>query len=110
MSDESAETVICTFRVRAGHEDEMIALCRKHDATLRELGLVTGQPAVLYRGADEAGQPFLVKIFEWKSAAALDAARRHPDVQMQWEAMEPHCEARGGQLSMEFPHVVRVSI
>ena len=104
------ETVICHFRVVPGREDEMLALCREHDRTLRALDLVTPEPTQLYRGAEPDGRPFLVKIFQWRSAAAVAAAHAHPEVQLHWEAMEPLCEARGDRPSMEFPHVERVAL
>lgn len=110
MAEGRPEIVLCMFRVRGGSEEALRKLCRDHDATLRRLDLVTGMPAVCYRGADDRERPFVVKIFEWKSAAALDAARRHPDVQIIWEAMEPLCEARDGRPSMEFPHVERIPL
>jgi quinol monooxygenase YgiN len=108
MSEGRAETVFCVFRVRDGKQEELLELCREHDRTLRRLGLCTDRPAELYRGDDGHGGRFIFKVFQWKSAEALDAARRHPDVQILWEAMEPLCEVRGGQPSMEFPHVVAV--
>ena len=98
------ETVICQFRVKPGQQDTLIEMCRKHDRTLRELGLITDEPTLLYRGASRAGEPFVVKIFEWKSAEAVRAAHQHPEVQVHWEAMEPLCE------SMEFPHAERVAL
>ena len=107
---EQAETVFCFFRVRKGKEEDLMKLCREHDQTLRRLGLCTDEPATVYRGADEQGRPFMVKLFQWKSGAALDAARKHPDVQILWEAMEPLCEARDGRPSMEFPHVERETL
>ena len=103
----AAETVFCVFRVRKGREEELIKLCREHDETLRRLDLCTDEPARLFRG-EEHGGSMIFKIFEWKSAEALDAARAHPEVQRLWEAMEPLCEARGS--SMEFPHVVPVEL
>lgn len=103
----AAETVFCVFRVKTGSEEDLIKLCREHDETLRRLDLCTAAPAKLFRGADHDGS-MIFKIFEWKSGEALDAARKHPDVQRIWEAMEPLCEARAS--SMEFPHVVPVEL
>lgn len=109
MSDRS-EHVLCYFRVRPGREQDLLGLCRRHDAVLRRLALCTDEPAVCYRGEDGPGRPFLVKIFAWRSPEALDAAHRHPDVQILWEAMEPCCEERDGRPSMEFPHVERTPL
>lgn len=107
MPEERPEWVFCTFRVRPGQEPALEKLQHEHAATLRRLGLVSDAPMTLYRGRDDLDRPFLLKFFEWRSARALDAARRHPDVQRLWEAMEPLCEPRDGRPSMEFPHVER---
>ena len=104
------ETVLCMFRVVQGRQEELVKLCHEHDAVLRRLDLCSDEPAVLYVGQDDLSRPFVVKIFQWRSAAALKAAHEHPDVQMIWEAMEPLCEGRDGRPSMEFPHVERVEI
>lgn len=105
------ETVLCTFRVKPGQEDALLALCRQHEEVLRKLDLCTDQPAVCYRGVDEGTErPFLIKIFQWKNPEALQAARAHPDVQILWEAMEPCCEPRDGRPSMEFPHVETIPL
>lgn len=108
MSDSSPAIVLCHFRVRPGREDELLALFRKHDSILRELDLVTDEPAVVYRGADRQGRPFLYKIFVWRSEDAVEAAHQHPAVADLWERMEPLCEDRDGWPSMEFPHVERI--
>ena len=107
MSD-APEIVLCTFRVKAGSEDALLALFRKHDVVLRELSLITDEPAVCYRGADDLGRPFWVKTFTWQSGKAAEAAHQHPEVADIWERMEPLCEARDGRPSMEFPHVERI--
>lgn len=110
MTEEASNVVLCTFRVAPGHVDAMLELLRAHEAVLRKLDLVTDEPTRCWRGEDGPGKPFFVKIFEWRSPAALEAAHRHPEVQRNWEAMEPHCEERDGRPSMEFPHVFRVAL
>lgn len=104
------ETVLCHFRVKTGQEEALLGLCRRHDEVLRELQLCTDEPAICYRGSDDAKRPFLAMIFQWRSAEALEAAHSHPDVQALWEAMEPCCEGRDGRPSMEFPHVERIAL
>lgn len=108
MAREQAETVFCYYRVIGGREEELLKLCHEHDATLRKLGLVTDEPMALYGGEDQRGRPLVIKLFQWKSPRALDAARQHPDVQAIWERMDTLCEARDGQPNMEFPHLARV--
>src|SRR3990172_11540990 len=109
MSVNDVETVFCFYRVIAGREKALLDLIWEHDVTLRKLALVTDTPMTVYRGSDEKRRPFLVKFFEWKSAAAVDAAHQHPEVMRLWERMDQQCEARDGRPNMEFPHVERVT-
>ena len=108
MAKDTPEIVLCTFRVKLGSEDRLFELFRSHDTVLRKLDLITEEPAVCYRGADELGRPFFVKTFTWRSAKAVEAAHQHPEVASLWERMDPLCEARDGRPNMEFPHVEKV--
>jgi hypothetical protein len=103
-----SEIVLCTYRVKPGCEDTLLGLFRAHDVVLRELDLITEEPAVCYRGADDQGRPFFVKTFTWRSARAVEAAHQHPEVASLWERMDPLCEPRDGRPGMEFPHVERI--
>lgn len=107
---EAPEIVLCSYRVKLGSEAELLQLCRDHDAVLRELDLITAEPAVCYSGCDDLERPFLVKIFVWKSARAVEAAHQHAEVAALWERMDPLCEARDGRPGMEFPHVRKVTL
>jgi hypothetical protein len=109
MPQERPETVFCLFRVKAGREEELVKLLGDHGRLLRRLGLAIDEPMAVYRGSDERERPFLIELFQWKSARALDAARKHPEVQDLWERMEPLCEPRDGRPGMEFPHVERLA-
>jgi hypothetical protein len=103
------EIVFCHYRVKAGREQALLDLIWEHDVTLRKLGLVTDEPAIVYRGLDAKDRPFVIELFEWRSARALDAARQHPEVMALWERMDQQCEARDGHPNLEFPHVERVT-
>jgi len=107
---EKPETVICHYRVRPGKEPDFRTLLQRHWPTLRQLDVVTDEPAVAYQGVDEKGRPFFVEIFHWKNAAALERAHQHPDVLAVWEPMDQLCEPRDGRPNMEFPHVERVPL
>lgn len=102
---ETAETVICHYRVRKGSERDFEGLLEKHWPTLRRLGTVTDAPSRIYRGEDRSGRPMYWEIFEWRSAAAFEKAHAHPEVLAIWEPMDALCEPREGQPNMEFPHV-----
>ena len=108
MSDAQPQTVICTYRVRVDREGEFRALLMKHWPKLRELGLVTEAPSVVYRGLDAQGRPYFLEIFDWKSADRVQRAHEHPEVMAIWEPMDALCETRDGLPNMEFPHVERV--
>ena len=110
VTPEESGIVLCQFRVAKDREDELIQLCRDHDALLRKLDLITDTPVHLWVGADNLDRTFAFMTFTWKSAAALDAAHNHPEVQKIWEAMEPCCEARDGRPSMEFPHAREIAL
>ena len=110
MPDPVAETVVCTYRVKPEREEEFRKLLLQHWPKLRELGMVTDEPSVAYRGLDAKGRPFFVEIFSWKSGALTRRAHDHPDVMAIWELMDTLCESRDGMPNMEFPHVERVSL
>jgi hypothetical protein len=101
------ETVICTYRVRAGAEQAFTELLGRHWRTLRELELVTDDESVVYRSAD--GGLTYVEIFTWVEGG-FARAHEHPDVLAIWEPMEPLLEERDGRPRWEFPHFTRVSL
>jgi hypothetical protein len=101
------ETVICTYRVREGCEEEFAGLLGRHWRTLRELGFVTDEEALVFRACD--GPPDYVEIFTWVEGG-FGRAHEHPDVLAIWEPMEPLLEERDGRARWEFPHFTRVSL
>ncbi|MBW2242001.1 MAG: hypothetical protein JRH01_08430 [Deltaproteobacteria bacterium] len=107
MSD--ATTVLCTYRVRSDCEAEFLSLLEGHWPKLRELALVTAEPALRYRGLDGEGRPFVVEIFSWTSDDAVERAHAHPEVLAIWEPLGGLCESREGLPGLEFPHVERLA-
>ena len=101
----TSETVICTYRVRAGCEEEFVSLLRDHWPALDRLGLVTGEPSRAYRGTEGEGKPTYVEIFTWMPGAA-ERAYKTPEIVAIWDRMEPLVEERGGRPKWEFPHYV----
>jgi len=95
------ETVICTYRVRADAEEPFRDLLRRHWRVLRELGFVTDERSLLFRGTDD-GLTY-VEIFTWVEGG-FGRAHEHPDVLALWEAMDPLLEERDGRPKWEFPH------
>jgi len=100
----AANTVICTFRVKRGHERPFQRLLKVHWPTLKRLGLVTAEPSRLFRGKDASKKTCFVEIFTWKNQAAFDFAHRSPEVMAVWEPMGAHVEKRLGRPAWEFPH------
>jgi hypothetical protein len=101
------QTVICTYRVRPAAEDEFTGLLSRHWRTLHDLGFVTDDESVVFRGLDE-GLTY-VEIYTWVDGG-FERAHEHPDVIAIWEPMEPLLEDRDGRQKWEFPHYERVSI
>ena len=102
-------TVIAIYRVQAEREQEFLALLRKHHPTLQQLGLVTDEPPVIYRGTEKGkDEPILFEIFSWKDGQMADRAHEMPEVMAVWEPMGALVEAREGKPAMQFPHVERI--
>jgi hypothetical protein len=79
--------VIVCYRPRPGAAARLEALCLEHVPALRALGLVTQRPETLMRATDGT----VVEVFEWASAAAMELAHHHPDVQALWAALDDVC-------------------
>jgi hypothetical protein len=95
------ETVICTYRVRAGDENQFVDLLRRHWKTLRALGFVTEEASQAFRSLESP--PTYIEIFTWVPGG-FDQAHEHPDVLALWEAMGEVLEDRDGLAKWEFPH------
>jgi len=100
------QTVIGTFRVRPAAEEEFTRLLRQHWPTLHDLGFVTNEASVIYRGLDQ--ELTYVEIFTW-APGGYEHAREHPTVIAIWGAMDGLLEERPGQPKWEFPHYERIS-
>jgi hypothetical protein len=101
------EAVICTYRVRPEAEDDFVDLLERHWNTLHELGFVTDEESLVFRGTD--GGLTYVEIFTWVEDG-FERAHEHPDVIAIWEPMEPLLEERDGQPRWDFPHFQRVAL
>jgi hypothetical protein len=100
------ETVICTYRVRADEEARFVELLGRHWRTLHDLGFVTDEEPLVFRGLD--GGLTYVEVFAWVEGG-FGQAHEHPDVLAIWEPMDPLLEERDGRPKWEFPHFERVS-
>src|SRR5438477_10054260 len=106
MPSKKSQVVVCSYRVRKGKEPEFLKLIRKHGNMLRQLGLVADEPRMILRGLGLEGsrRSDFIELMAWKTGAALEAARKSPEVLSQWERLEQLCEERDGRPATEFPH------
>jgi hypothetical protein len=105
--DSDTETVLSTFRPRAGKEDELLKTMSKNWSTLSKLGLVLQQPHIVLRGKDDAGKTIFVEIFTWRDHEAADHVP--PESQTIWNQLQSEVEDRGGHRGIEFPEFDIVS-
>jgi hypothetical protein len=102
-NNDHRETCIWTYWVRPGQEEKFRALLARNWPTLRRLGFVAGDPAVVYRSCEDP--PVYVEIMTWE-AGGMRPAHEHPDVIPIWEGIKPLVEERAGQHNvpgMSFP-------
>jgi hypothetical protein len=95
---------ICRYKVKAGKEAEMERLLAVHWPALHDAGLVTDEPARVYRGmprdrqsGDHGAQRLYIEIMEWKDEKSPALAHPMPSVMAVWEPMGAICD------EMEFP-------
>lgn len=105
--DSETETVLSTFRPRAGKEDELLATMKTNWSTLRRLGLVLAEPHLILRGKDESGKTIFVEILTWRDHDAADHVPA--EVQTVWNQLQSFVEQRGGHRGIEFPEFEIVS-
>ena len=97
------ETVMVTFRAKAGAEDELARVIEKHWATGSALGLFQPTPHLTVRGQDGDKKTYFVDVFTWRDATIPDHAP--PAIQAVWADMNRLTEARGGKPGLEFAEV-----
>ena len=102
-------TSIAHYRVKPGCEEEFLAVVDRHEATLRELELVTDRQPEVYLGSEKGvAGPLVIEVFDWVDEDAAQRAHTHPQVSALWESMGPLCEERGGRPMFEFPNLRRL--
>lgn len=88
---------LVVYRPKAGHQDALLAILRKHGPVLRATGLLTDEPVRIHRATDLERQgtpaPYFVETFQWRDVAASDRAHQIPEVMAVWETMGPHIES-----------------
>jgi hypothetical protein len=104
MPKKTLPVTICQYRVKPGKEAEMERLLAAHWPTLHRAGLVTDEPASVYRGlpsekpgAQHGAASTYIEIMSWKDEKSSDVAHQSPEVMAVWEPMGAICE------HMDFP-------
>jgi len=83
-----------TYRPKKGKEQDLFALVKKHWPTLKKTGLVTADPAVVYRATNKrTGEVYFVEIFSWRDEKASGLAHQTPEIMAVWEPMTPLLES-----------------
>ena len=103
MAKATGSVVVCSYRVKSGHEGEFVKLLKAHWPTLHKLGFVHEQPRMALQRRDTEKTSCFVEMFAWKDRG-FELAHQHPEVLALWEPMEQLCEARDGRPATEFPH------
>jgi hypothetical protein len=81
-------TMLVTYRPKKGKEKELLALVKKHWRILDRVGLVTKEPAKIWKATDKRGGGVsFVEMFQWKDGEASGVAHQTPAVMAMWEPM-----------------------
>jgi len=80
-------TIAC-YRPKPGKREALRRLILDHVATLRAHKLVTDRAPITMEAADGT----IVEVFEWVSAAAMQAAHGNPTVLAMWKEYDAICD------------------
>jgi hypothetical protein len=90
-----AETVLITYHVIRGKEQELRHVLDTIWNVYRKEHLVFAQPHVIVEAKDSGGKVSFVETFTWISGDAVDHAPQ--TVKKLWDQMQSCCETRDGQ-------------
>jgi quinol monooxygenase YgiN len=82
--------VIVAYTPKPGCAEQLVNLVRKHVQILRAQKLVTDRQPYAMQAQDGT----IVEVFEWTSAAAIEAAHTNPAVHALWAEFGEVCEYR----------------
>jgi hypothetical protein len=104
MSKKQPPVTICRYQVKPGKEAEMERLLAIHWPTLHKAGLVTDEPARVFRGlpsekdgGTHGAKSVYIELMSWKDENSSNVAHQSPEVMSVWEPMGGLCE------QMDFP-------
>jgi len=78
---------MCVYHIKKGKDKEFLKLLEKHWPTLNSAGLVTKDPAEVFRCEDKMGMVYFIERFAWKNAQSPETAHHLPEVMSVWEPM-----------------------
>ena len=85
--------MLCTYHPKRGKEKDLLSLVKNNWTTLKRMGLVTKDRAVVYRATDKkSGRIYFIESFSWRDEEASNAAQTTPEVMAVWDAMGPLLE------------------
>ena len=88
MPKSAPVLTLVTYQPRKGKEADLLALVQKHWPTLQKVGLVTHEPARIWRATDKRkGTVSFVELFSWRDGEASNQAHQLPEVMAVWEPM-----------------------
>jgi hypothetical protein len=88
MAKSAPVLTLVTYTPRKGKEADLLALVEKHWPTLQKVGLVTAEPAKVWRATDKRkGTVAFVELFSWRDGEASGIAHQMPEVMAVWEPM-----------------------
>jgi hypothetical protein len=103
---DDPETVMATFRPKAGAEAELKAVIAAHWDTTRRLNLVLPEPHVTLELKDETRAPYYVDVFTLRDRDIPDDAPE--EIQKIWNDMNRLTAPRAGRPGLEIREVKRV--
>ena len=101
-SADTPETVMATFRLKAGQLKTFLGLMPAYREALRKNRLVTDEPYLLMTGTEE-DKPIVIIIFSWKNHDIPENVP--PDIQECWNRFNTMVEDRDGHSGIEFPEM-----
>ncbi len=80
-------SMLCIYRVTPGKEDQFEEILGRHWPTLDKTGLVSAEPARIFKGSTKDGKKSFIEMFQWKDENAPNIAHQTPEVMAIWEPM-----------------------
>jgi len=99
LAKQDPETVLVTYRVKAGKEAEFQTVLSRAWEVYRGEGFVFAEPHVIIQDTEDGGKPRFVEIFTWISRSTPEHAPE--SVRTIWKQEETLCEQRGGHYGIE---------